>query len=192
MALEIRNVSCSFGEQTVLKDLSFRFPARGLCAVTGPSGCGKTTLLRILAGLENNYTGTISGRNTVSMSFQEYRLFPQLTALENITETVCGKKPGRRGRAVAMLIRLGFTQSQRSLYPHELSGGMKQRVSLARALCAEADTALLDEPFKELDPALQSVVWKMILERAEKSLVVLTAHDPEDERLQGLPLLRLG
>ena len=144
------------GTVTPARDLSLSFAAGAISAVIGESGCGKTTLLRMIAGLEKPESGTVTfkgERKTPSLSvvFQEPRLFPWLTVEENIAlavrhepHSVQKEKTGR------MLEMIGLTQSARAK-PRELSGGMAQRVSLARALVSEPDILLMDEAFSALD-----------------------------------------
>ena len=136
------------------------FVAEGefLCIV-GPSGCGKTTLLRILAGLETPSTGGIDfsinhdGRPLQSMVFQEQGVFPWLTALDNAAFGMTARgvpKAERHERARAMLAKLGLSGFERT-YPRQLSGGMRQRVNLARAFANDPAVLLMDEPLGALD-----------------------------------------
>ena len=161
---ELRDVSKSYDGRHVIRQLSFRFPEKGLVLLMGPSGCGKTTLLRLLAGLEKPDSGTVLRKGSVSFCFQEYRLFPQLTAIDNV-RLLAWRKPDAActARASAMLTALGLTEAQQGLRPDALSGGMRQRVSLARALCGDASLILLDEPLKELDAVLRDKAGALIL-----------------------------
>ena len=183
MTLEIKDLSKSFGKKVVLSNFSYTFTEKGIFAIKGDSGVGKTTLLRIISGIDKKYTGLVMGGGigNVSLSFQEYRLFPTLSALENITEAVW-EKPGEaeKRKASEMLKTLGFSQSELTLYPEELSGGMKQRVSLARALLRDAPILLLDEPTKELDRDLALTVLDLIKDEAEKRLVIMVTHNESD------------
>ena len=135
----------------------------------------KTTLLRLIAGLAKPDEGKILGGKNVSFAFQEYRLFPSLSAAENVAVAVSLQKKDLSS-AVDMLMQLGFTKEETALYPDALSGGMKQRVSLARAFLKSAPVLLLDEPFKELDPALAEKVAEIIRAQAAWRLVLLSAH----------------
>ena len=175
MALTLTNLSVSFGEKSVIHHLSYSFPEHGCVLITGESGSGKTTLLRLIAGLAKPDEGKISGGKNVSFAFQEYRLFPSLTAAENVAVAVSLQKKDLSS-AVDMLMQLGFTKEETALYPDALSGGMKQRVSLARAFLKSAPVLLLDEPFKELDPALAEKVTEIIRAQAVWRLVLLSAH----------------
>lgn len=191
--LECDKISKSFDGKTVIKDLSFTFPDKGLCLLMGPSGSGKTTLLRLLAGLEKPDRGTVRGTGNAAVCFQEYRLFPQCTALENVRLLALRRKDASGPeRAERMLAALGFSKEDMQLKPSALSGGMKQRVSLARALCADASVLLLDEPLKELDASLRETALSLICHAAESSLVVMTVHDPQQAQGMDAVVLNAG
>ena len=175
MALTLNHIFLAYGDKPVLEDVSCVFPERGCVLLPGPSGCGKTTLLRLVAGLVAPDRGEVTGGGEVSFAFQEYRLFPSLTAAENIAVAASGQKKHLTD-AEAMLLSLGFTKKETALYPAALSGGMKQRVSLARAFLRRAPILLLDEPFKELDGALIETVIRKIRKESEERLVILSAH----------------
>ncbi len=178
MALEIRNLSKSFGEKKVLKDFSFNFSENGLYAISGISGIGKTTLLRIISGLDRNFSGEISGNNKVSFAFQEHRLFPQLSAIDNLIFAISDRKSEAvYEKCRNMLLNFGFCEADMNLLPSEMSGGMKQRVSLARAFLFDAPILLLDEPTKELDRENVESVLKIIKENARKRLVIIVSHN---------------
>ncbi|HEV2450530.1 MAG TPA: ABC transporter ATP-binding protein [Streptosporangiaceae bacterium] len=143
----------------------------------GASGCGKSTLLSLVAGLDTVTSGELStGGERVSLMFQEPALFPWLTAARNVELALRARgvaKQGRRARVVELLqaVRLGDFAGKR---PHELSGGMRQRVAMARALAQEADVLLMDEPFGALDAMTRDLLHEE-LERicAERRLTVL-------------------
>ena len=183
MSLSIKNLSKSFGNKTIFSDFSYEFKDKGLYLIKGDSGVGKTTLLRMIAGLDTDYSGEIlgGGLGNVSYVFQEYRLFPTLTAIENVMIGSKSESCDDLEKAKAYLHRLGFTSADTELYPSELSGGMKQRVSLARALLADKKILLLDEPTKELDPTLSSLVLEMICEVSQDRLVITVSHIGSDE-----------
>ena len=176
MSLRLKNITKSFGEKTVFEDFSYDFGDSGIFAIIGDSGRGKTTLLRIISGLDKDFQGEVFA-DSAAYAFQEYRLFPTLTALQNITEIVY-KNPSSEqiNAAKRMLLDFGFKEEELHLYPRALSGGMKQRVSLCRALLAEKKILLLDEPFKELDDGLREILRGFIRETAKKSLVLLSTH----------------
>lgn len=182
MSISLVNVSKSYDKKVIISNLSYDFPDKGAVVITGPSGVGKTTLLRIISGIEKNFDGQVlySDNTVISFSFQEHRLFPNLTAVENLTK-ILFNKPTQDDyiRACSMLYRLGLSSSDINLYPRELSGGMKQRVSLARAFLHDADVVLLDEPTKELDPALVKTVTEIISELSEDKLLIIVSHDTD-------------
>jgi len=186
MSLELNSLTKSFGEKLLFRDFSYKFSDTGLYAIIGDSGIGKTTLLRMIADLDTDYSGTITGitAGDVSICFQEHRLFPGLTALGNITE-VSFKKANEEDRTAAALIlkRLSFSENDMKLYPSELSGGMRQRVAFARAILRRSRVLLLDEPTKELDEATKNLMLDIILEESKKRLVIVISHDADLESL---------
>ena len=129
-----------FGRKEIFKDFNYSFSDTGLYVIKAKSGVGKTTLLRIIAGLDKDYTGTVSGllNGDVSMHFQEYRLFDSLSALDNVCELAYDTPNAENiDTAKRLLISLGLCEDELLLSPKELSGGMKMRVSLARAVLKE-------------------------------------------------------
>ncbi len=181
MALILKDISKSYGKKAVISNLSYAFDGTGSYALLGESGAGKTTLLRIIAGLDKDYCGTVEGNKDCSFAFQEYRLFPRLCAIDNIIlPTNAEKNIENTEKAKNLLKQLGFKEEEMLLLPDELSGGMKQRVSLARAFFANAPILLLDEPTKELDPALCSAVNSMIKAEAKRRTVIIVTHRTDD------------
>ena len=192
MALSIKNLTKSFGDKSILSDFSYEFPENGVYIISGDSGSGKTTLLRIVAGLDKEYSGKITGGgfDNVSYAFQEYRLFPMLSALKNLTVSVF-EEPDEKEMLSAknLLSRLKFTESDMLLYPRELSGGMKPRVSFARAVLKKAPILILDEPTKELDSELCRIMRDIIVEESRKRLVLMVTHRAED--IEGLEYTKI-
>ena len=176
--IKLKNLSKTFGRKVVFENINFEFDDVGLYLIKGESGRGKTTLLRIIAGLDTSYKGEVkkTDKCSVSFMFQEYRLFPNLSALENIS-VMLNEKPDADQIAYTALIDLGFNDEETRFYPSQLSGGMKQRVALARALKFDSSLLILDEPTKELDPALKNKVFEIIKAESEKRLVILVTHD---------------
>ena len=195
MSLTIKGLTKVFENKQIFSNFSYSFSGKGLYVITGDSGIGKTTLLRIIAGLDEKYTGSVleGGFDNVSFSFQEYRLFEGLTALENITEVVFEKADKNDiEKAKSLLFSLGFKESELTLFPSELSGGMKQRVSLARAFLKPCSILILDEPTKELDDELCKKVRDLMKEEAKKRLVLTVTHSETDIKELGGTVLNLN
>lgn len=183
-ALTLSKLTKHFESKELFCDLSFTFPNSGLFLLLGESGSGKTTLLRMIAGLDTDYTGSIEGGGTpnVSMAFQEHRLLPVLTALGNVTEALRPLKIDKKeaeARAKDALLSLGFPEKDFKTRPAALSGGMRQRVSLARAFAVDRPILLLDEPEKELDASLRDRLYAAIETARKSRLVIITTHTPD-------------
>jgi len=187
--MRFRAVEKRYGERTVADGFTLDVGAGTVC-LFGPSGCGKTTLLRIAAGLERPDGGAVEGAGRVSMVFQEDRLVPHLSSLDNIV--LCGAD---KKAALDMLDRVGLA-ADAGRPAGELSGGMRRRAALARALCRGFDTLLLDEPFSGVDEQNRESLYGLIRSAGRGKTVLLVSHDRRDaaalaERivfLQGPPL----
>ena len=192
MSFELNCITKTFGKKQIISDLSYSFGDKGIYLLVGESGVGKTTLLRIIAGLDKDFLGEISREKSISMAFQEYRLFPTLTALENVTFAVSDTKDKAvLEKARNLLLNLGLSEEDLALLPSELSGGMKQRVSLARAFIKDAEIMLLDEPTKELDSDNANTVRDMIIEQAKTKLVIVSTHNEQDLKMPYTSILNL-
>ena len=190
MPLMLNKISKKFGDKSIFQNFSYEFDEIGLYIITGESGIGKTTLLRMIAGLDTDYIGNIEngGIKNVSFMFQEYRLFPTLSALENASIST-GKKTDTN--AYQLLIRLGLDEDDLRKIPHELSGGMKQRVSFVRALLKNSPVLILDEPTKELDASTARTMLDIIRNEAKKRLVIIVTHDDIAEELENSRIISL-
>lgn len=187
--LELAHLTKSYGPLTVLEDFSLSLPLEGTVALMGPSGCGKTTLLRLLAGLEQPDGGTIRlGGRKVSMVFQEDRLLPGLTAKGNVLAVL---PAGEESSALAdeVLRACGLSSAAHKL-PEELSGGMRRRVAVARAIAYGGDILLLDEPFKGLDEETKREMEAFVAANRPPLMLQVT-HDREEARRMADTLLRL-
>jgi spermidine/putrescine transport system ATP-binding protein len=192
--LELRNISKHFPGHTAVEQVSFEAPRGELFSLLGPSGCGKTTTLRLIAGFESPTTGEIflNGepvhtlppyRRRVSTVFQNYALFPHLTVRANIEFGLRrGKVPPDLASRVAQVIELVRLAGKESRYPHQISGGEKQRVALARSLVLAPDVLLLDEPLSALDPNLRKQVRAELqhLQRRVGITFLFVTHDQEE------------
>jgi NitT/TauT family transport system ATP-binding protein len=172
------NVSKAFGENIVLKDFSLLFPPRGIVSIMGPSGFGKTTLFRLLAGLEKPDSGTVTAQySKLSMVFQEDRLLSGVSSLGNIN-AVLDKKDD--DLAMMWLRRMGLSDCT-DLLPNELSGGMRRRLSIARAMAFGGDFILLDEPFAGLDDETRERIYPYIFNKDEPNrLTIVITHDRQE------------
>ena len=176
MEIRINNLSKSFGEKQVLSGLSLSFETEKVTLIIGASGKGKTTLLRILSGLEAADTGEIQGLEDkkISYLFQEDRLFPWLTATENVVAVNNDKNAKEKARS--LLSELGLSDSA-DKFPHELSGGMRRRVAIARTLMFDGDVIILDEPFQGLDAENTKTALEVIKKYCKGKTVIAVTHD---------------
>ena len=192
MSMTIKNLVKKFGNKIIFDGFSYNFPDRGIIAVMGKSGVGKTTLLRIIAGLDTDFSGSIDGEFDCAFAFQEYRLFPTLNALENAAVAFGNTPtPEEIAKASLLLKTLFFSDTDLLLFPSALSGGMKQRVSLARTLLANKKVVLMDEPTKELDTQIADIVLKLIKEIGEHSLVIIVTHNVQDAEKLNADILNI-
>ena len=185
------HVSKSFGEKQVLQDFCCRFPAGKTSCILGPSGCGKTTLLRLIAGLEKPDSGEITGTENKKNSavFQENRLFENLTVEKNIMLTA--RKGFTRTDAQILLAELGLGAEACKLLS-TLSGGMQRRVAVARALAADYDLLLLDEPLTGLDGDTRQSTLEVIRRRSTGKTCIWVTHDLADAYLLEAQTLHLS
>ncbi len=189
-AIEVESLGHVYGGTVAaLEDISLAVPSGRFTVIVGPSGCGKTSLLMMLAGLRSQTRGTIRclGRPIpapdparVGLVFQEASLFPWLTALENIEFPLSLRKgmnkQDMRRRAQEMLELVGL-DGFGDRHPHELSGGMKQRVSIARGLVQDPPVLLMDEPFAALDEQTRMTMGHELLRiwsKTSKTVVFIT------------------
>ncbi len=188
--LELKGIRKRFGPHEVLKGVDLSLHPGEILALLGPSGCGKTTLLRIIAGLENQDAGEVwlegqevshlpPERRGVGLVFQDYALFPHLTALGNVAYGLKGRD--RWERALRALERVGMTLFK-DRRPGELSGGQQQRVALARALAPGPRLLLLDEPFSSLDLSLRAATREEVrrILKETQTPALLVTHDQEE------------
>ena len=179
--IEAKELTVSYGsgseKKTVLEHCSLTVAAGEHAALTGPSGCGKTTLLRCIAGLMKPDAGSVNVKGRISVVFQEPRLFPWLTSAENLAVVLTEKST-----AAEWLERAGLADAA-GKYPAELSGGMRQRLSICRALAYGGDALLLDEPLKGLDASLRREICELIRRESTGKTLLLVTHDAADLEL---------
>ncbi|OZI56875.1 putative 2-aminoethylphosphonate ABC transporter ATP-binding protein [Bordetella genomosp. 4] len=193
--LSVRQLVKRFGAHTALADVSLDIRAGELVCLLGPSGCGKTTLLRAIAGLERQDSGTIvlSGRDIshvppqerdYGILFQSYALFPNLTVAQNVAYGLSGKRSHRKHvehRVEEMLTLVGLEGAAKK-YPGQISGGQQQRVAMARALAPSPSLLLLDEPMSALDARVREhlrVELRALQKRLSITMLMVT-HDQEE------------
>lgn len=192
--LQIDNLSYAYGQEEVLRGLNLTIEEGEFLCILGHSGCGKSTLLNLLAGLIKPCKGQIlkdgkplTGPGTDrGVVFQNYSLFPWMTVERNVIFAM--EKTGRftkeeaRVRAGEFLEKVDMTVHKKK-YPYQLSGGMRQRTAIARALAMDADILLLDEPFGALDTKIRADLQKLLRElwnQGEKKTIVFVTHDLEE------------
>jgi len=187
--IAIDHLSKAYGGRDVLRDLCLRFPGGGLSCLMAPSGAGKTTLLRILMGLEAPDSGRVTGLEGARIApvFQEDRLLEGLDALANLRLVTPGLDEARAQDAL-QAFGLGDCAGQPV---SELSGGMRRRVALLRALLSDGDVLLLDEPFTGLDADTRAQVIRETLALARGRTTVVVTHDPEAAALLGAEVYTL-
>lgn len=182
MDIKLLHINKQFGNKPVLKDLSITFPQGRISCLMGPSGIGKTTLINLIMGLEKADSGTITGLEDkiISPVFQEDRLIEHWDAINNI-KLVCSKDVTNK-IIEDELNKVGLYED-RYKPVLTLSGGMRRRVALLRALLYDGNLLILDEPFKGLDKELKNRVIEYVKEKAKGKTVILVTHDLKDAEL---------
>ena len=182
-AIKLDQISKSFDGADVLKDISFAIPSGSRVVITGPSGCGKTTLLRLILGLDRPDSGqilfdgqTFAGVRRAGVVFQENRLSEDFSSYENVA-SVLEEEPEKRERGVLALLGELIPDHDPFKPVRELSGGMKRRTALARALILPSSLLVLDEPFTGLDEASRDRVIRSILKWQGRRTLLITAHE---------------
>ena len=196
-AIEVENLTCGYGEHIILKKISFSVPARELMFIVGASGCGKSTLLRTMIGLLAPQGGRISyfGKNfiradeehrhailkTFGVLYQNNALWSSMSVGENLSlalEQYTALNRQDREEVVALKLAQVGLSGVEDLYPRELSGGMKKRVALARALALDPRIVFFDEPSEGLDPLMSREIDELIMEVRETlgTTIVIVSH----------------
>jgi NitT/TauT family transport system ATP-binding protein len=188
--IRIHHLIKRFRDLVAIDDVSLDIEEGTFFAIVGPSGCGKTTMLRILGGLETVTSGTVEiadpapGRPQYSIIFQGDSIFPWMTVWENAAYGLRMRKAPSPEVEVAVshwLERTGLTRYAK-LYPHQLSGGMRQRVSIARAFANDPEVLLMDEPFSALDEQNRTILQQELLRiwEVDKKTVVFITHSVDE------------
>ena len=194
--LEVKNLSRSFGNLTVVDKISFQIFSGQVTCLLGPSGCGKSTTLRMIAGVEKPSSGKIfvdeeltsnasfqvpPEARSIGLMFQDFALFPHLNVQQNVYFGLAGSKEFKEKRSLDLLERVGLAHLAFN-YPHSLSGGEQQRIALIRALAPQPKIMLMDEPFSGLDDRLRDEVRDETfnLLRSEDAAVLMVTHDPQE------------
>lgn len=188
-AISLKNVTKIFSEDgkelIALKDISLEIKQGEFFIFLGPSGSGKSTLLRIMSGLEKSFNGKVelgpdTNKSDFSFIFQQFALLPWMSVFENVELGLLARKvsgPDREQRVMAELAKLGLEKFARNL-PKELSGGMKQRVGIARALVTNPKIIFMDEPFSSLDSFTAGELRSEVLEiwQSTKTTMIMVTH----------------
>ncbi|MFK7995790.1 MAG: ABC transporter ATP-binding protein [Granulosicoccus sp.] len=200
--IEAKNVWKSFGENSVLERINVNVDEGEFVTLVGASGCGKTTFLRMLLGVEDVSRGVINmdGRTIPAepgpdrgIVFQQYSVFSHMTVLDNVTAAIGFAKRSATGylfgaekkaaieQSMLMLEKVGLAGSS-TKYPHELSGGMRQRLAIAQALLAKPRILLLDEPFGALDPGIRADMHTLVIDlwREHALTIFMVTHDLQE------------
>lgn len=190
--LELKGVSKAYDEKKALDGFDVILPDFGTVAILGQSGCGKTTLLRLIAGLEKPDSGKIilPHKAKISMVFQEDRLLDALDVRGNVL-AVLGRGDESRRLADECLDRCGLL-SVADEPVSSLSGGMKRRVAIARAIAFNGDILLLDEPFKGLDDETKRQVCDFVFENDDSRLTIFITHDKDDAETYSKRIFRFA
>lgn len=186
----IRNVTKAYGRKTVLKDFNMEIPCGKITCIMAPSGAGKTTLLRLAMGLEQPDGGSIDGVSGKKLSavFQEERLCESMTAIENIRLV----SPALAIHDVIQELAAAGLGGCEYQPVSELSGGMRRRVSILRALLAEYDILILDEPFQGLDSQRKTQMMAYVKEKTEGKTVIFVTHDVGEAEMMGAEVFNIN
>ena len=193
--LSLKDISKCFREAdsdlTVLENFSLDIGKGEFVSILGPSGCGKSTLLKICSSMIRQDSGTVSisgkrvdspDRNRVLMLQDDNQLFPWLTVEKNVAFSTVGTGPGRKESDLFNLLDMAGLGDYSGYYPHQLSGGMKKRAALARALAGDPEILLMDEPFGSLDAKIKIKLRQFLLELWKKyrMTVLFVTHDIDE------------
>ena len=184
----IKNLYKNFASKNIFSNTTIEFKDNKVTFITGESGIGKTTLLRIIAGLDKNFKGEIITNNEkISYVFQEPRLFPNLNVEENIKIVAEDSKC-----EIKDILELVELSNEIYALPSSLSGGMKMRIALARALYSNGDVYLMDEPFSALDDDTKERILPKIFEFLKGKTVIIVSHNIDEAKKYGDNIINLN
>ncbi|MCX6225233.1 MAG: ABC transporter ATP-binding protein [Bacteroidia bacterium] len=197
MSLKLENIAKSYGDRVILDQFSLEFKPGSISCLFGPSGCGKTTLLNLIGGITPADAGSISGfgEERISYIFQETRILPWKTVLGNVLFPLLDRLPFNQAIETARkFTRLVGLENEENFYPYQLSGGMKQRVSIARAFAFPGSLILMDEAFQNLDNVLKYNILDSFLTIWKKDgrTVIFVTHDIDEAIKLGQEIIFLN
>lgn len=200
MKLQLQNISKQYKGQKgivdALVDINFEAQTGEFICLVGPSGCGKSTILNLISGLEKPTEGTVIVEGRLGLMFQEPGIFPWLTVRDNISFglRMADKGADEIAEQVDHFIQMVHLDKFADSYPHELSGGMKQRVALARTLILDPDILLMDEPFAALDAQTREMLYTELqhIWQITKKTIVFITHDVREAVCLGDRVVVMG
>lgn len=178
MALKVVEIRKSYGDLKVLDGVSFEVGDGEIVCIVGESGCGKTTLLKIIAGIEKADSGEVVLNGRIGFVFQDIRLLPWKTVLGNVEFAL--ESVGMDKSKAAEVVKLVGLEGFENYYPKHLSGGMQQRVGIARAIAIDPDLLLMDEPFANLDALTKERMQSELLKIIRDKTVLFVTHDIDE------------
>ncbi len=200
--IKIDNITKKYGEKNILNNFELKIDEREFVSILGPSGCGKTTIINLIAGFEEPNFGEITvdnkkTKNESGVIFQEFSIFPWRNVLENIllgfenNKIISEEDKIRKANEIIKLVEL---EGQENKYPKELSGGMKQKVAIARTMANNPKIILMDEPFASLDAQMREKLQDLILNiwKKHSKTILFVTHDIEEALYLGSRVILLN
>ena len=187
--LKLKNISFSYGDKKVLDNFSLELKASECVCLFGESGCGKTTVSRLILGLEKAQSGEIEAPKKISCVFQENRLLPNLDVFKNI----CLNIPNKNIPLAERLLQVFGLESVKNARISDLSGGMKRRVAIIRAICHDCDVLILDEAFNGIDTENKTIITRFLKDEflAGGKAILMISHIDEDIKLMDAKVINM-